>query len=62
MTLLVILLGYFSLQAYAHAKMYESAIQKLTQEQSAEKQAEFKLKALAETLSLGEYQNEKRIV
>jgi hypothetical protein len=62
MTLLVLLLAYFGLQAYAHAKKYESATLKLAQQQSAEKQAHFQLKALAEALSLGEYQNDKRII
>lgn len=61
MALLVILVGYFGLQAYLHAKMYESATLELAQQQSAEKQAQFQLEALMEALSLGEYQNDERI-
>ena len=61
LVVLVMLLAYFGLQAYASAKAYEQSTQKLVVDKSAKKQAEFRVEELAEKLSLGYYKSEKKI-
>lgn len=61
MTLLLMLTGYFGLQAFSHAKKYEAGALKLVMDQNIHNQAEYQLKSIAEDLSLGYFQNEKRI-
>lgn len=61
LVVLVMLLAYFGLQAYAHAKGYEQSAHQLVTDKSAKKQAEFQVQELAEKLSLGYYKNEKKI-
>ena len=53
----MIFLGY---NAYTEAKAYEKVTATLVSHMSAEKLAEFQLKELAETFSLGFYQNDKK--
>ena len=53
--------GYFGLQAFSHAKKYEAGALKLVMDQNIHNQAEYQLKSIAEDLSLGYFQNEKRI-
>lgn len=62
LSLLVIILGYFGLQAYTQAKKYEQSTQKLVMDKDVSKQAEYQAKAWVEKLSLGYYANEKRLV
>jgi len=53
----MIFLGY---DAYTQAKAYEKVTTVLVSQMSAEKLAEFQLKELAETFSLGFYENDKK--
>jgi len=59
---LVIMMGYFGVQAYSQAKKYEESTQKLVVEQDISTQAEYQAKEWAEKLSLGYYANEKRLL
>ena len=61
LALLVFLMSYFGLQAFAHAKSYEESTLKLAVDRSVKMQAEYQTRSLAEKLSLGYYTNEKRI-
>ena len=61
--LIVILLGvmlFFGQKAYSHAKVYENTTASLVTQMSAKKLAEFQLKELVETFSLGLYKNAKK--
>ncbi|UFH59329.1 paraquat-inducible protein A [Sulfurovum mangrovi] len=62
LSLMVIIMGYFGLQAYSQAKKYEQSTQKLVMEKDVSKQAEYQAKAWVEKLSLGYYANEKRVL
>ncbi|MFT7880194.1 MAG: paraquat-inducible protein A [Sulfurimonas sp.] len=62
LSLMVIIMGYFGLQAYAQAKKYEQSTQKLVMDKDVSKQAEYQAKAWMEKLSLGYYANEKRVL
>jgi hypothetical protein len=53
-------MGWFSLQAYQEARAYEKSTTELVGYLGAKAQAEYKLKSLAETFSLGLYKNEKK--
>ncbi|MFT7824001.1 MAG: paraquat-inducible protein A [Sulfurimonas sp.] len=59
--LLIMLLAYFGLQAYTHAKGYEESTKKLVVDKNAKSQAEYRARSLAEKLSLGYFENEKRV-
>ncbi len=62
-TVLVLCLGmmvFFGSKAYTHAKAYEVSTASLVKQMSAKKLAEFQLKELAETVSLGLYKNGKK--
>ncbi len=50
----------FGSKAYTQAKAYEEATLSLVSHMSAKKLAEFQLKEIAETLSLGFYENDKK--
>ena len=62
LSLMVIIMGYFGLQAYSQAKKYEQSTQKLVMEKDVSKQAEYQAKAWVEKFSLGYYANEKRVL
>ncbi|MDD2450991.1 MAG: paraquat-inducible protein A [Sulfurovum sp.] len=62
LSLMIIIMGYFGLQAYSQAKKYEQSTQKLVMDRDVSKQAEYQAKAWLEKLSLGHYANEKRLV
>ena len=62
LSLMVIMMGYFGLQAYSQAKQYEQSTQKLVMDKDVSKQAEYQAKAWMEKLSLGYYANEKRVL
>lgn len=62
LSLMVLMMGYFGLQAYSQAKKYEQSTQKLLMEKDVSKQAEYQAKAWMEKLSLGYYANEKRLL
>ncbi|MDM5272438.1 paraquat-inducible protein A [Sulfurovum sp. zt1-1] len=59
---MVIIMGYFGLQAYSQAKKYEQSTQKLIMDKDVSKQAEYQAKEWVEKFSLGYYANEKRLV
>ena len=61
LTVLVLCIGYFGLQAYAHAKSYEENTQQLVIDKSAMMQAEYHAKEWIEKLSLGYVKNEQKI-
>ena len=58
LTLLLAVMVFFGAKAYTQAKAYEQTTVSLVSHMSAEKLAEFQLKELAETFSLGLYKNE----
>lgn len=58
----VIIMGYFGLQAYAHAKQYEERTQTLVMDKALSTQAEYQAKMWAEKISLGYYESDKRLV
>ena len=58
LTLLLAVMVLFGAKAYTQAKAYEQTTVSLVSHMSAEKLAEFQLKELAETFSLGLYKNE----
>ncbi len=60
LTFLLGMMVFFGSKAYTQAKAYEQATALLVSHMSAEKLAEFQLKELAEALSLGFYENEKK--
>ncbi len=60
LTLLIVVMVIFGSKAYTQAKAYEDATFSLAGHMSAENLAEFQLKDLAETLSLGFYKNDKK--
>lgn len=62
LSLMVVIMGYLGLQAYAQAKKYEQSTQKLVMDKDVSKQAEYQAKAWMEKLSLGYYANEKRVL
>ena len=51
---------FFGNRAYSHAKSYEKITASLVEQMSAKKLAEFQLKEIAETFSLGFYTNDKK--
>lgn len=59
---LVILMGYFGLQAYSQAKQYEESTQTLVLDKEFSTQAEYQAKSWAEKLSLGYYESDKRLL
>jgi len=60
--LMVMIMGYFGLQAYSQAKQYEQSTQLLVVEKDFSKQTKYQAKAWLEKLSLGHYVNEKRLL
>jgi hypothetical protein len=60
LSLSLVVMGWFSLQAYQEARAYEKSTTELVGYLGAKAQAEYKLKSLAETFSLGLYKNEKK--
>lgn len=62
LSLLVIIMGYFGLQAYAQAKKYEQSTQALVMDQDISTQAEYQAKMWAEKFSLGYYENDRRLL
>jgi len=60
MTLILSAMIFFGFKAYTQAKAYEDATASLVSHMSAKKLAEFQLKELAETFSLGLYKNSKK--
>lgn len=60
LALLLTAMVFFGLKAYIQAKAYEEATTSLVSHMSAKKLAEFQLKELAETFSLGFYENDKK--
>lgn len=60
LSLLVIIMGYFGLQAYSQAKQYEARTQTLVIDKEISTQAEYQAKRWAEKFSLGYYENDKR--
>ncbi len=62
LSLLVIIMGYFGLQAYSQAKKYEQSTQKLVMDKEFSTQAEYQAKVWAEQLSLGYYESDKRLL
>ncbi len=59
---LVIIMGYFGLQAYSQAKKYEQSTQTLVMDKEISAQAEYQAKSWAEQFSLGYYENDKRLL
>ena len=59
---LVIMMGYFGLQAYSQAKKYEQSTQKLVIDKDISTQAEYQAKMWAEKFSLGYYESDKRLL
>ncbi|UPT77610.1 paraquat-inducible protein A [Sulfurovum sp. XGS-02] len=62
LSLLVIIMGYFGLQAYSQAKQYEQRTQTLVMDKDISTQAEYQAKNWAEKFSLGYYENDKRLL
>ena len=62
LSLLVIIMGYFGLQAYSQAKKYEESTQILVIDKDISTQAEYQAKRWAEKLSLGYYESDKRLL
>ncbi|HSR73730.1 MAG TPA: paraquat-inducible protein A [Sulfurovum sp.] len=62
LSLLVLIMGYFGLQAYSQAKQYEQSTQTLVMDKDISAQAEYQAKRWAEQLSLGYYENDKRLL
>ncbi|HEY9189386.1 MAG TPA: paraquat-inducible protein A [Sulfurovum sp.] len=62
LSLLVIIMGYLGLQAYAHAKQYEQRTQTLVMDKDLSAQAEYQAKIWAEKISLGYYESDKRLL
>ena len=60
--LMVCLMGYFGVQAYAEAKQYEARTQALVMDKGLATQAEYQAKMWAEKISLGYYQSDKRLL
>jgi len=60
LTLLLGIMVYFGVQAYKEAKLYEKSTTELVSHKSAQEQAEYKLKELAEELLLGFYRSDKK--
>ena len=60
LTLILIMMSIFGYNAYIQAKAYEKTTSTLVKQMSAKQLAEFQLKELAETFSLGLYKNEKK--
>lgn len=59
---LVIIMGYFGLQAYSQAKQYEQSTQKLVMDKEFSTQTVYQAKMWAEKYSLGYYENDKRLL
>lgn len=59
---LVIIMGYFGLQAYTQATKYEQSTQKLVMDKDISTQAEYQAKIWAEKFSLGYYESDKRLL
>lgn len=62
LSLLVIIMGYFGLQAYSQAKKYEQSTQTLVMDKDISAQAEYQAKMWAEKFSLGYYENDRRLL
>ncbi len=60
LTTILIVMVFFGNKAYQAAKSYETVTASLVKEMSAKELATFKLKTLAETFSLGLYENDKK--
>ena len=60
LTFILVTMVFFGNNAYTQAKAYEKVTSVMVSEMSAKKLAEFQLKELAETFSLGLYQNDKK--
>ena len=60
LTLVLTVMIFFGYNAYVQAKAYEKTTSSLVSHMSVEKLAEFQLKELAETFSLGFYKNDKK--
>ena len=60
LTLMLATMVFFGYNAYTQAKAYEKTTSALVSQMSAKKLAEFQLKELAETFSLGFYENDKK--
>ncbi|SFZ98174.1 conserved protein of unknown function; putative membrane protein [hydrothermal vent metagenome] len=60
LSMMLISMVYFGNKAYESAKSYENITASLVEHMSAEKLAEFQLKELAESFSLGFYKNDKK--
>ena len=60
LTLFLTSMVFFGVKAYTEAKAYENTTFDLVSQMSAEKLAEFQLKELAETFSLGFYVNDQK--
>ena len=60
LTLMLVTMVFLGYSAYTQAKAYEKTTSALVSQMSAEKLAEFQLKELAETFSLGFYENDKK--
>ena len=60
LTVMLLSMLYFGNKAYIHAKAYEMTTASLVEEMSAKNLAEFQLKELAETFSMGLYKNKKK--
>ena len=60
LSFMLLAMVYFGNNAYTHAKAYEVTTASLVKEMSARNLAEFQLKELAETFSMGLYKNKKR--
>ena len=58
---LVIIMGYFGLQAYSEAKKYEESTQTLVMDKEFSTQAEYQAKIWAEKISLGYYESDRRL-
>ena len=59
---LVIIMGYFGLQAYSQARQYEQSTQTLVLDKEFSTQAEYQAKKWAEKVSLGYYESDKRLL
>ena len=60
LTLMLATMVFLGYNAYTQAKAYEKTTSALVSQMSAKKLAEFQLKELAETFSLGFYENDKK--
>jgi hypothetical protein len=60
LTVILVTMVFFGNRAYSQAKSYENVTASLVEQMSAKKLAEFQLKELVETFSLGLYSNDKK--